>query len=54
MTSPRPASKHKVNKLGLILSIAAAIFVIMLSIGFGVQMQADHHIVSAPAPMAVS
>lgn len=52
MTSPRPVSKHKVNKLGLGLSVGAFVLWTMLAIGFGVQMQAEHHITSAAAPAA--
>ena len=46
----RPLRRAKSRSLGWVLGIVVGVLVVLAAIGFGVQMQAQHHIAATPAP----
>lgn len=46
MTTPTPTRGRASRVLGWLLAIVAIVIVVMILIGFGVQQQAQHHIVT--------
>lgn len=53
MSTNRPASRPTNRRLAWVLRIVLGVGTLLAAIGFGVQMQADHHIVAlAPAVSA--
>jgi hypothetical protein len=48
----RPGSRSRSRTLGWVLGIVVGVVVLLAAIGFGVQMQAQHHIAAPAASVA--